>query len=240
MAKSLLFLRVTEGRCGEVLESLAAVAPEIFSRYPDRHATIRVMATLIEDPLANRKAPDHAADITIELKTSPGLPLSDLATAWSKVLDNKFIDRSNSLALLMHERQFRPSPPQPICYHYLMIRQDGFKPADYHDYYVNYHSHFGMITPGIEGYSQNYIDQNGSRELALALGLGYREVSSISEMHIANMEEFMSSPAMAEIGPDAAADEARFVNQGASIMFSSSVELSLGDPLAVLQSAFTI
>ena len=227
MAKILLFLRAAADAETELLNSLCDAAGNMQS-HPG--LALRIMHRLEDDPLANRKPPHHPADVIVEIKAEPGQPLKFTHAALAALLHDARVDRKQSLALTMHERLFRPSRHQAICYHYLMLRRPDFSTADYCDYYVNHHSHFGMITPGIEGYSQNYIDQEGSQQLAAALGVSYREVTSISEMQIASMEKFLASPAMAEIGPEASEDEQRFVDRDQSVMFSSRVVLAMETP----------
>ena len=229
MAKALLFLKAADGSAPALLNAVQSFAETAYASIQHCGSTLRVMASLEEDPLCNRPRPNHLADVTIEIKTQPGQPLA--LADWDNLAGQlgECLDAGQSLALVMHEYCWRPSAPQPICYHYLMVRRADFSPADYSDYYLHYRKRFGMITPGIEAYSQNIIDQPSSKKLCETSGLGFYEVTSISEMYMRDIDTFLSSPAMAEIGPEAGEDEARFVDRAASVMFCSSIVLSLGD-----------
>lgn len=239
MAKALLLLRSVEGKEGALKDWLVTFSEQIHREHGEG-SSIRLMAAVKEDLLCNRPRPDHPTDVTVEIKSRPGLPLETVLQSWSGLADRltDVLDAKRSLALVVHEREFRPAPEQPICYHYLMVRREGFSPADYWDYYTQYHAHFGMITTGIEGYAQNLVDQEASIKLAQDTGVGYREVTSISEMHIADMETFLGAPDMADIAPRAAEDEARFIDREASVMYSAEVVLSLGDQSSIKNSRF--
>ena len=240
MAKALLFLKASDGNATALLSAVQSFAETAFAANPHGGSTLQVMASLEDDPLCNRPRPDHLADVTVEVKTQSGQPLAPALVVWDGLADqlDECVDAGQSLALVMDEHRWRPSPPQPIYYHYLMVRRADFSPADYSDYYLHYHKRFGMITPGIEGYSQNIIDQPSSKNLCRKAGLGFYEVTSISEMQMRDIDTFLRSPAMAEIGPEAGEDETRFVDRAASVMFCSSVVLSLGDQSAINESCF--
>jgi hypothetical protein len=235
-----LFLKAANGSAPVLLTAVRSLAETAYAAIQDCGSTLQVMASLEEDPLCNRPRPNHFADVTIEIKTQPGQPLAPALADWDNLAGQlgECLDAEQSLALVMHEHCWRLSAPQPIYYHYLMVRRADFSPADYSDYYLHYHKRFGMITPGIEAYSQNMIDQPSSKKLCQKSGLGFYEVTSISEMQMRDIDTFLSSPAMAEIGPEAGEDEARFVDRAASVMFCSSIVLSLGDQSTIGDSCF--
>jgi len=240
MAKALLFLKAAEGSKLVLLNAVQCFAETAYAAIQHCGSTLQVMASLEEDPLCNRPRPNHLADVTVEIKTQAGQPLAPALAVWDNLAGQlgECLAAEQSLALVMHEHCWRPSAPQPICYYYLMVRRADFSPADYCDYYLHHHKRFGMITPGIEAYSQNVIDQPSSKKLCQKSGLGFYEVTSISEMQMRDIDTFISSPAMAEIGPEAGEDEARFVDRAASVMFCSSVVLSLGDQPTIGDSCF--
>ena len=243
MAKALIFLKATDDNQTLLAQSVHALAQSIYQQATPAEQgamSIRVMQSLIEDPLSNRLRPDHVCDVSIEIKTQPGVPLSKALEPWQQINDQcqSLMAAQASLALVMREQRWKPSAPQPICYHYLMLRRPDFSPADYADYYLNYHRRFGLITPGIEGYSQNMVDLSSSKKLCEQLNLTFQEVTSISEMHMRDIDTFMSSPAMAEIGPEAGMDESRFVDRDRSRMFCSEIIFSLGDQQTVTDSVF--
>jgi hypothetical protein len=241
MAKALLFLKASHGNASVLLSAVQSLAEAAYAAVQHCRSTLQVMASLDEDPLCNRPRPDHLADVTVEIKTQPGQPLAPALAVWDNLASQLVdcLDAGQSLALVMREQCWLPSTPQPIYYHYLMVRRADFSPADYSDYYLHYHKRFGLITPAIEGYSQNMIDQPSSKNLCQKSGLGFYEVSSISEMRMRDMDTFISSPAMVEIGPGAREDESRFVDRAASVMFCSSVVLSLGNQSTIDDSCFS-
>lgn len=230
MAKALFLLKAHENRDQALLESAKDFTKTLFKDLDPTKYTLRVLSSLQDDPLLNRKRPDHPADVTIEIKARPGLPLSTVLDSWKdpghRVLDG--LNSEKSMALVMHERCWRNLPPQPFCYHYLMVRRKGFSSADYCDYYLNSHSRFGLATPGIDRYSQNLVDPESSVMLCEKAGLAYIEVDSISELQMSDINTFMSAVAATTVGLDAAQDEARFVDRDSSVMYCSSVSLDLG------------
>jgi hypothetical protein len=231
MAKALLFLKASEGHASGLVSAVQSLAETAYSATQHYVSTLQVMVSLEQDPLCNRPRPNHLADVTVEIKTQSGQPLAPVLAVWDNLTGQlgECLDAEQSLALVMCEHCWRPSAPQPIYYHYLMVRRSDFSLADYSDYYLAQHKRFGMITPGIESYCQNMIDQPASKKLSEQSRLGFYEVTSISEMQMRDIDTFISSPAMAEIGPEAGEDEERFVDRAASVMFCSSIVLSLGD-----------
>lgn len=233
MAKLLLLL---ESDDAPVLEaSLIARAEALFGA--EQHVTLQIMRALSDDVFY---APDSAyarPRLVVELVTSPGRPLQQLHDKLARLLRDSPVAASSQV-FVMHERVYVDCAPQPLHYHYLMVRNPAFSAADYNDYYANFHCRFGLHTPAIEGYSQNYIDPAASAEFALSLGLKTRAVTSISEMKLPSVEAFLASSAMAELGPPAAADEARFVDRASSVSFCSQVVLRQGDFVSVREALF--
>lgn len=236
MAKALLFLRATGDR-----DSLSArLQQAIDSSFADQdHVSVRLMRHLEPDPLTNPESCHPCPDMVMEVLVAPGQPFKAALPAIRQAIDGGNIDYGQSLALLMHSRNFVTCTPQAINIHYLMVRREDFSPADYHDYYSHYHSRFGICMQGIEGYSQNYIDQPGSKQLCRELGLKYREVTSISEMNISSMETLLNSPSMEELPGPTTEDELRFVNRELSVMYSSQVCHVHGDPAGALETSYT-
>jgi hypothetical protein len=239
MAKSLLLLQAGRDGAEALLAESDALCRQLHAQAPSAACTVRLLRPLADDPLYNGADGAHPAAVVVEIRTRPGLPLSAALDPLPRLLRAcSALAPETSLALAMSERVFRPCAPQPLVYHYLMRRREDFSGADYIDYYGHYHSHFGMITPGIEGYRQNLVDPEHSRRLAGETGLGWREVTSVSEMELSTMDHFLNSAAIAEVGPQAALDESRFVDRAASVMFTSRVLLSLGNMATVGDSYF--
>ncbi len=227
MAKALFFLIAREGGVGQLKSMLTESLVEQFTG--QSHVTVQLMQELPNDVFYNEASPYRRPQLILEVIASPGKPMAELHDVLTKVLDQASIDRSESLVLLMQERKFIPSSPQKIYYHYLMIKRQGFSMADYLDYYTNLHFRFGMHTPAIEGYSQNYVDQASSEGLASLLGLSCREVTSISEMKMPSLMDFLGDPGILAVAEPAAIDEAYFVDRNHSVMFCSEVIFQMGD-----------
>lgn len=233
MAKLLLLLETDETSALEAL--LTERARAIFGASP--HLTLQLMRACPGDVFYNPDSGYGRPQIIVELVTAPGRPLAQLCASVQQLLRDAPVAASSQV-YVMQERTYIDCPPQPLCYHYLMVRNPDFSVADYNDYYSNFHCRFGFHTPAIAGYSQNYIDQEASEGYAQSLGLDARQVTSISEMKLPSLETFLASPAMAELGPPAAADEERFVDRANSVSFCSEVVLRLGDFAAVREALF--
>lgn len=235
MAKALLFLRAA----GDRDDMTGALQRAIEVSFRDlEQVSVRLMRHLEPDPLSNPQSGHPCPDLVVEVLAPPGRPFGTALPALRQVIDAGAVDGARSLGLLMHSRYFVPCPPQPVNIHYLMLRRSDHAPADYHDYYSHYHSRFGVRMQGIEGYSQNTIDQPGSKQLCAGLGLQYREVTSISEMNAASIEALLSSPSMAELPGPTTEDELRFVDREQSVMYSSQVCHVHGDPAGALATAY--
>jgi hypothetical protein len=113
--------------------------------------------------------------------------------------------------------------PTPVRYQYVMRRKAGTTHEQYLDHYVNRHARFGHITPGIEGYTQFHVDATTSAAAAAAAGVGLWRADSVSELHLASVEKFMTGLMSSNPADDAGEDEERFVDRRNSVMFTSDV-----------------
>lgn len=231
MAKALLFLQA-DGAPDTLAADLQQGIDSCFTGM--EQVSVRLMRHLQPDLLSNPQSPHPCPELVVEVLTASGQPFSSALPALQQALQGSSINGEHSLGLLMHSRNFVPCTPQPVNIHYLMVRRSDLYPADYYDYYSHYHSRFGIRMQGIEGYSQNYIDQPGSKQLCQQLGLNYREVTSISEMNTAAMAALLNSPSMAELPGPTTEDEMRFVDRDLSVMYSSQVCHVHGDPAVAL------
>ncbi len=165
-------------------------------------------------------------DVVLEIVAPCGQALRqvlpELERALAPVLE--LVDRSHSHLVLGYSRTFQESGEKPVRYHYLMYRRTDFSRADYLDYYVHSHSRFGLASP-LADYYQNYLDQDGGRELAQLFGLNVLEADSISELRFDSVENYLYSDIIREIGPKASADEELFVNRPRCQSFSMDVLL---------------
>lgn len=226
MAKALLFLVAIEGRRDDLQSAITAGAEQHLGEQPN--VTVQLMREPEQDFFYNAEAPYPRPHLVLEVITAPGKPMSSLHDALQNIMDGTPV-ASASFVLLMHERKYIPGPPQPVCYHYLMIKREDFAISDYIDYYSNFHCRMGINTPGLGAYSQNYIDQAGSEQLAQRLGLNSKRITSISEMKIPDVMAFVSAPELMELAGPAGLDEGRFVDRKNSVSFMSEVIFRMGD-----------
>jgi hypothetical protein len=165
-------------------------------------------------------------DVVLEIVAPLGQALRpllpELHSALAPVL--ALVDKSRSHLVSGYSRTFQESGPKPVRYHYLMYRRANFLRADYLDYYVHSHSRFGLASP-LADYYQNYLDQEGGRELAQLFGLNSLEADSISELRFDSVQDYLYSDIIREIGPKAAADEELFVDRKRCQSFSMDVLL---------------
>lgn len=233
MAKALLLLR---SAAPETLENtLAQRLPRLCDS--DVPVLAQLLRAVRPDPFYDPSAGHARPDVVVELKVAAGRPLADFQGALTALLEDTPYER-DSLALAMHERELIPCEPQRFIYHYLMLRKPGFSRADYLDYYARFHSRMGAHTPAIAGYAQNDVDPDASAAIADRLGLACREVTSISELRIPDVEAFMAHPELARVGGPAAEDEARFVDRAASVSFCCERVLCEGEAQAARGPAF--
>ncbi len=237
MAKALLFLIAEDNRAAALERHLTRALKDQFG--DDEQHTVLLMRAVADDFFHDPASAAYPRpDVVLELASAPGRPLAGSLPGLEAALDDAPLAGQRSLALVMLERQVIPCPPQPVHYHYLMLKADGFSQADYLDYYCNFHARFGLNTPAIAGYSQNIVDLPGSEDLAARLGLGYREVTSISELKMPSLQAFAADPGVLAIAEPAALDEARFVNRAKSVMFNSAVILRLGNFEVIGEAVF--
>ncbi len=123
------------------------------------------------------------------------------------------IDRERCVIVVGTDVHFVACAPQPVRFSYFMRRRSDFTHDRYLASYHDIHSAFGVATPGIEGYTQLHVDLDASARAANRLALGICDFDSVSELHLASLDTFFAALATSEIGPEALADEERFVDR---------------------------
>ena len=196
---------------GEVARLRAAKAPGIDA--------VNFLAALENDPLGARSA--YAA--TIEVRGGSSDDVAQLLEGVGHELDD-VVHADLSTVLIGEEQVFVSGPRAPVRYQYLMRRSAEFDRATYLKRYREVHSQFGIKTPGIFSYVQFYVDAEASRRLAASSGFGVWGVDSVSELHLASVEEFLAEVVNSDAGAEATADERHFVDRKQSVYFCSSVE----------------
>ena len=225
MAKALLLLRAaTEGSA--LQDQLAAGLASAFEDAVD--ITVQLLAVPSENLFYDPASPWPLPDCVVEVRSAPGKALADAYPALDDALAGLQI-APGSLALVMQERAFIPSAPQDCHYYQLMFRKAGLSRADYLDYYSRFHCRMGFNTPGIAGYSQNYVDSEASAALAARLGVATCDAESISELRMPSAEAFVANPDVMAVAEPAAEDEKRFVDRAQALAFTSQSLLRLGD-----------
>ncbi len=224
MAKIVLYISAGNGKQDSLL---AAAKTFVNSDFVSSNGLqLALMAPLAGDPLSVPVDSEFIArlDLAVEIMLPHGQPLKPLLGALKKALQPvlELADEDNSYSLIGYHRVFKESGPKTLRYHYLMYRREDFGRADYLDYYTHHHYQFGIKTPLID-YYQTYIGHESTLELADFLGLKAIDAENISEMHLDSMDAFLSTDVMADIGPAAAEDEARFVDRANSTSFTMEV-----------------
>ncbi len=228
--KVLVLLAARTGKLEQIEQPLLDATRKLHAAIDGEQVRATAMLSLAKDSFRFSAAPVRAYDATIELRFCaqdaaaqlPGLleGLADRFDEWA------YADLS---ALLVGEdKAFIDNPPAPIRYQYLMRRRHDFTESQYLKRYADIHSQFGFKTGGIVGYHQFHIDTALSRQACLAAGFGTWDVSSVSELHIEVLDDFLQAVASSNTGEEAAADEELFLDRPNSVMFTSREILNLG------------
>ena len=162
-----------------------------------------------------------AFDASLEILNSPadiGAILKGLFSA-ADLEEYAHLDLSASLA--GENKVFVQSRPAPIRFQYCMRRRADFSTKQYLEYYEQQHAKFGIGMRGIEGYSQFHVEPLSSQLLASSISFGIHDVSSVSELHIADMDTFFTGMAQGIDAGNPGEDEDRFVDRLRSVMWVS-------------------
>ena len=222
--KALVFLAVRHGCADVLVERVPSVAQALLSALGDSAKSATAMAALVEDPLRFSTAGVRAFEASVELRATGANSDARLLTAL-RGLDVQLRDlifSDLSAALVGENKAFLDNAPTPLRYQYLMRRRHDLSQAEYLRYYEEVHSQFGLETGGIEGYHQFHVDPVRSRSACEAAGFGTWDVASVSELHIASMDDFLTEIGKSDIGVRAGEDEERFVDRPNSVMFTSN------------------
>lgn len=224
MAKVVIYASALQDR-REALYAAAKTLPA----HPlmQRHGLdVSVMTPLSTDAL--RAPPDSAfaarTHAAVEITAPSGVPMLPLQAELRSALAPlcELLDARQSCVLSGYHRVFRQTGPKALRYHYLMQRRADFSRADYLDYYAHQHYRFGIETPGVD-YYQTYICPESSAALAALLGIEAVTADSVSELHLDDIDVFLASGVMEQLGPRAVADEETFVDRGRSTSFTMAV-----------------
>lgn len=223
MHKTLLHFIARNDAKPLLLEKLIATADELGSL--DNKTRSTVLEAHSSDPMRGTGLMQRlpaAYDASLEVLSAND---ADLADSLKEVLTGNDLARHSHVdlcaALVGKNKAFVACDPMPIRYQYCMRRRADYTDEDYLAYYEQHHVKFGLQMPGIEGYSQFHIDPVASEALANALGYGVHGVSSVSELHIADLNVFFDAVAKGSDAGNAGEDEDKFVDRARSIMWLS-------------------
>lgn len=226
MSKIIFYLHASVGQSAALADAAVALASHsMFEKYA---LHLAVMTPSASDLLAIPADSQFLSklDLVVEITFPFGQPIKrlqpELYAAMALILDTT--DRSESCLVLGYHRTFQESGEKLLRYHYLMFRGEDYSRADYLDYYIHSHYRFGVATP-LADYYQNYLDQEGGRELAVLFGVNALDADNISELRFECLEDYLFSDVIGEIAPEAAADEELFVNRDRCQSFSMDVIL---------------
>ncbi len=223
MAKIIFYFHASENG-----DALIDQAKALSSQPPFDQLQYSLMVPRDNDLLAVPGERDFLAgiDLVMELVAPHGHPiqplLGDIKEALAPLL--ALADSAQSYVLSAYHRTFQESGAKPIRYHYLMYRRDDYSRSDYLDYYTHHHYQFGVTTP-LADYYQNYINPDTTQALASLFGLQAIEADNISELRFDDLEKYLFSDVIREVGPAATEDEEKFVNRPISWSFSMDVLL---------------
>ena len=222
--KALVFLAARNTKVQELQERLPTLTEGLLATLSTEPKSATAMASLAEDPMRFSPSSVRAYDATLELRYAGEQAESVLIEAFgglgTRLGDCIFADLS--AALIGEDKAFLDNAPTPLRYQYLMRRRHDFSSEQYRKRYAEVHAQFGLETPGIKGYHQFHVDAERSRRACRAAGFGVWGIDSVSELHIASMDEFLAAVGASDIGVRAAADEEQFVDRPNSVMFTST------------------
>jgi hypothetical protein len=215
-----LVLLAGRGGAGEALAD--AVVAEAQRAVETAGVAAVVMRQVADDPFGLAVPGMRAFDATIELRSDDDAAIRAALGGLDERL-GALVHADLSAALAGVDNVEIPCAPTPVRYQYVMRRKIGTTHEQYLDHYVNNHARFGHVTPGIEGYTQFHVDASSSAAAAAAAGVGVWRADSVSELHLASVETFLTALMASNPAADAGVDEERFVDRGNSVMFTSAV-----------------
>jgi hypothetical protein len=187
--------------------------------------TTTALVAMSSDPFARANRGMRAYDVVLEGASESDLPTRKVTQALSGVGD-RFVDvahRDLSAVLLGSVNSVVPPRDASTRMLYLMRRRVGTTHAQYIEHYAEVHADIGRRTPEIVGYEQLHVDEEATRSVVEAAGLGVWHVDSVSELHIESVERFVAAVATSPVAAEAPADEERFVDRRNSVMFFCDV-----------------
>lgn len=213
-------LAAARGGCRTELADVLGDAARGAARMLGGAASVIVLAEIDDDPFPAANPLCRPYDGVLEVQADAGVGLDPLLGA----LDGLAVDLSEvahldlSGVLVGAPQAIIPCAPTPLRYLYFMRRKAHTTRDAYLDHYFHHHAQFGFRTPNIAGYTQFHVDPDASAATAARLGVGAAGFDSVSELHLASLEEFFAGIAADErLGVEAVADEETFVDRENSV-----------------------
>ena len=208
-----------------VAEVLLAAAERAAATIDGR---VVVLTQLDGDPFPQANPLARPYDAVLEVQAvagaDPVATTNALAAALGGIADalRPVAHRDLSGVLVGAPQEIIPTDLTPVRYQYFMRRRAGTTHAAYLDHYFHHHSQFGFATPGIEGYTQFHVDPAATAVVAARLGLGAVGCDSVSELHLASLDTFLTAIAESGFGMEAVVDEETFVDRDNSVSITTS------------------
>jgi hypothetical protein len=209
----------------ELADHLREIVAELRARAADRGLAVNALYRLDQDAFGARTPFRAGLEIDgAEAAFEPG--------DWLDRIGDRLEDVAHpDLSSLLVGRDVvfvAPEPHAPVRYQYLMRRNAQYTRESYLAYYRKTHSRFGIATPGIRGYVQLHVDARETRKAAARAGIGGWGADSVSELHLASQEEFLSELQRSRFGREAREDEEIFVDRAQSLDLCSNVDWHRG------------
>lgn len=214
-----------------VAEVLAAVAERAVTTVDAR---VVVLTQLDDDPFPLAHPLARPYDAVLELQapagSDPVVVTDRLAATLAGIADalRPVAHRDLSGVLVGAPQEIVPTDLTPVRYQYFMRRRAGTTHAAYIDHYFHHHAQFGVVTPGIEGYTQFHVDPAATTVVANRLGLGAVGCDSVSELHLESVATFTTAIAESGFGMEAVVDEETFVDRANSVSITSASRVVAG------------
>ncbi len=222
----MIFFAARDGQKETLAGRIEALTTQLLDSLPGTGKNASGMVSRDSDFLRSSPGPVRAYDATIELETDAGgkVLVEAVAGLGERVSDPVHGDLS---ALLVgQDLVFVGCEPQPIRFQYLMRRRADFSHEAYLKRYEEIHSQFGVKQGGVRRYVQFHVDLDLSCEAARSAGFGICGIDSVSELHIASLEEFAQAVGQTDVEA-VVADEEIFVDRPNSVTFTSDEVIRL-------------
>lgn len=211
------------GRRTDAAAAVRGLADEVADRFGSR-ARVMVMTQIDEDPFPAANPLCRPFDVVLEVQVGAEVGVDALVEALRGVGPRlaSVIHPDLSSVAIGTVQDLIPCAPAPLRYMYVMRRRADSTHEQYVDHYFRRHSRFGFLTPNIDGYTQFHVDATTTTSAAPIVGVTPSGADSVSELHLASLEDFFAGIGDGSLGAEAAADEETFVDRDNSVSFCTT------------------